>query len=83
MLNFLAIALCVFVVEKECDFIKTVWRTTTSKLSKVCFLFAWFVPELADSVSDAVYFGTIENRKSLVTVPIAVFYTMVVFLFTG
>ena len=39
------------------------------------------MPELTDSITDAIYFAGIERRKSLVTIENSVLYAMSVFLF--
>ena len=82
-LSILAVAACFFFCETNYQFVSMLWRTTRSKLYKSAFLFAAFIPDLADSITDAIYFGTMEKRKSLVTIPSAVFYAMTVFLFIG
>ena len=75
--------MCFLFSERKSRFLSLLWYTTKSNFSKLVFLFAAFVPDLADSITDAIYFGTIEKRKSLITIPSGVFYAMATFLFIG
>ena len=81
--NIIVVVACFYLYERKYKFIQTVYYKTRLKFFAFIFLTGSFVPELTDSITDAVYFASIERRKSMVTIPSEVLYAMAVFLFIG
>ena len=80
-INLLVVIGCFLLYEKKYQFIQTVYYKTPLKFFAFIFLTGSFVSELTDSITDAIYFASIERRKSLITIENTVLYAMSVFLF--